>query len=387
MKVQSQIRQNAEEVSSYLTEMNKWENKINKKVTKRSTTTSKALPVRLGSGTVKVIEKPVTENDTAAGHTYDVGYQKWDKFNVDAALEADNDETANQSDENDRGVSEVSSLEDGEIVNLTPASLVKRYSSSSSARAVPVARGIASTKDAETAERERGNEEFSTGNFSAAVKSYTKCLGLKGKNYVAFSNRAMAYIKLKEFIRAETDCSSALSIDPSHIKSLIRRATAKNALGKHRSALADLNTAAIIEPFNKQIRAELQRTREILKSTVNRAPLVSITTAWEDESSSGRMQGPDRGPVHGSDGGPDQGLVHGSDGPKEGPDFETEPDHGSNNGADERANRSQINHNESIIPVIEKTVDAKAELNDNHSKENDTSTRLTIEESDPVQPW
>jgi hypothetical protein len=114
---------------------------------------------------------------------------------------------------------------------------------------------------------------------------------------------------------------------------------------------------------------------------------VSITTAWEDESSSGRMQGPDRGPVHGSDGGPDQGLVHGSDGPKEGPDFETEPDHGSNNGADERANRSQLNHNESIIPVIEKTVDAKAELNDNHSKENDTSTRLTIEESDPVQPW
>jgi hypothetical protein len=39
--------------------------------------------------------------------------------------------------------------------------------------------GIASTKDAETAERERGNEEFSAGNFNAAVKSYTKCLGLK----------------------------------------------------------------------------------------------------------------------------------------------------------------------------------------------------------------
>jgi hypothetical protein len=36
--------------------------------------------------------------------------------------------------------------------------------------------------------------------------------------------------------------------------------------------------------FNsKQIRAELQRTREELKCAVKRAPLVSITTAWEDE--------------------------------------------------------------------------------------------------------
>lgn len=142
MKVQSQIRQNAEEVSSYLTDMAKWEKKINKKDTKRSTTTSKALPVRLGSGTVKVIEKVAYTNDTAAGHTYDVGYKKWDKFNVDAALEADNDENPNDGDEHDNGVSKGNSVEDGEIMNLTPASLVKRYSSSNSTRAVPVARGM-----------------------------------------------------------------------------------------------------------------------------------------------------------------------------------------------------------------------------------------------------
>lgn len=141
MKVQSQIRQNAEEVSSYLTDMAKWEKKINNKDTKRSTTTSKALPVRLGSGTVKVIEKVASTNNTAAGHTYDVGYKKWDKFNVDAALEADNDEIPNDDDV-DNGVSKGDSVEDGEILNLTPASLVKRYSSSNSTRAVPVARGM-----------------------------------------------------------------------------------------------------------------------------------------------------------------------------------------------------------------------------------------------------
>ena len=44
---------------------------------------------------------------------------------------------------------------------------------------VPTARGIAGSKDAETAERERGNTEYECGNFTAAIKSYTKCLGLK----------------------------------------------------------------------------------------------------------------------------------------------------------------------------------------------------------------
>jgi len=71
-------------------------------------------------------------------------------------------------------------------------------------------------------------------------QSYTKCLGLKSKNYVAFSNRAMAYLKLKEFIRAEQDCNFALDIQKDHVKSLMRRATARNALGRHRGALTDL---------------------------------------------------------------------------------------------------------------------------------------------------
>jgi hypothetical protein len=45
--------------------------------------------------------------------------------------------------------------------------------------AVPRARGVASNQDIEVFERERGNEEFKKGNFTEAVKCYTKCLGLK----------------------------------------------------------------------------------------------------------------------------------------------------------------------------------------------------------------
>ena len=44
---------------------------------------------------------------------------------------------------------------------------------------VPKARGQYFFKDPEEEERNRGNQEFKNGNFPAAVKFYTKCLGLK----------------------------------------------------------------------------------------------------------------------------------------------------------------------------------------------------------------
>ncbi|CAM9609582.1 unnamed protein product, partial [Discosporangium mesarthrocarpum] len=99
-----------------------------------------------------------------------------------------------------------------------------------------------------------------------------RCLGLNNKSVLAFSNRAMAYLKLKEYARAEADCTLALELDGSHVKSLHRRAVARNALGKHRAALSDLMTATRADPSAKEIRIELGKTREVLKSTMRHAP-------------------------------------------------------------------------------------------------------------------
>lgn len=70
---------------------------------------------------------------------------------------------------------------------LTPASLIDTVAPhvpSSSSVSVPFARGRYEQRDLEEAERELGNAEFKAGNFTAAVKCYTKCLGLKvGRRY------------------------------------------------------------------------------------------------------------------------------------------------------------------------------------------------------------
>lgn len=44
------------------------------------------------------------------------------------------------------------------------------------------------------------------------------------------------------------DCSCALRISPEHVKSLLRRATARAQLGKYRAAIDDLQTANALDP-------------------------------------------------------------------------------------------------------------------------------------------
>ena len=142
MDTQSQIRHNAEEVSSYLHEMAKWERNINGKILKRKVTSSDARnhSVRVGSGTVKIMDCSSSKN-------------------IEAPLCPNDPHMASE---------------------LTPATLVKGFVLLSTLPAVvPAARGMSSLNDAEASERERGNNEFRIGNFTAAIKSYTKCLGLK----------------------------------------------------------------------------------------------------------------------------------------------------------------------------------------------------------------
>lgn len=201
LKVQAQIRQNAEEISSYLSDLNKWEKSIKKRDQKlRGLEGAKPAPrsVRAGGGTVTVqpstpatnISTPPQETgkvNSAAKHTYDIGYKKWENFDVDAALtevetsdveKTDDDKVKDSDFQNSDLIVEEAANND--TTKLTPASLARKYVHTvQRTNEVPKARGIASTVDGEVAERERGNDEFKLGNFATAVKCYTKCLGMK----------------------------------------------------------------------------------------------------------------------------------------------------------------------------------------------------------------
>jgi len=317
MKIQAQIRQNAEEVSSYLSQLSSWQNSIKKKdqgIVVRATNKAESAPrtasvngksepiltswlsgdvapVRKGVGTVPTVAlAPDGKSSSAANHTYDIGYKKWENFNVDAALAEEDGivsiDTSCPTPPRSQSQSQSQSSQHQQLSkDLNPTTIIPPQAVTTEITpGIPAARGVFVHADAEAAEREIGNKEFANGNFSAAVKSYTKCLGLKSRNYIAFSNRAMAYLKLKEFHRAESDCTNALSLCPTHTKSLLRRATARNALGKHRAALADLFIVQDEDPTNKQARGEIQRTKEALLSAVNRAPMIPLTIELDEDA-------------------------------------------------------------------------------------------------------
>eukprot|EP01039_Chlorochromonas_danica_P008230 gene8230-9077_t len=244
LAVQLQIRQNAEEISSVLRELQGWEKAVQgkdkalrgqKKKAQLTASAAGGEGVRVSGGAVPL----KTSSSTLPQQT------------TDSAA-------------------------------LTPASIVDRVvgsSSSSSSAVVPRPLGTYQPRDVEEVERERGNAEFKAGRFEAAVRCYTKCLGLKARNCLAFSNRAMAFLKMREFSRALSDCNSALAIAPQHVKSLLRRASALAALGRLRAALRDLRQVLEAEPNNKQARADLLQVREQLRNAVARAPLVAVRSA------------------------------------------------------------------------------------------------------------
>ena len=179
--MQAQIRRNAEEVSSYLSEMSKWESKIKHRVTKdrKTNTNQHYLPVREGSGTVKVVDKVVeTEFMSNSANLPLNDDEHVERSQHDILLDRNRDNDCPQY---------------ASTKSLTPASLVEqKHHILPPCVTVPAARGQANLKDVETTERERGNMEYESGNFRAAVKSYSRCLGLKVRSRI-FSVSAEIY--------------------------------------------------------------------------------------------------------------------------------------------------------------------------------------------------
>jgi len=188
------------------------------------------------------------------------------------------------------GTSDVTS--EGERINCD----FTLQSSNSSSSGVEKANSLQYISLNESYERRRGNTLFAERKYVDAIKSYTKCLILNGHSCATcYSNRSMAYLKVKEWGQAEEDASSAIAIDQKHIKSYHRRAMARLRLGKVRAALVDIGAAKSInknsrddlsqkEEFTKLLDREHHRLMKIFLAIVKSSPrrMLEITLSIDD---------------------------------------------------------------------------------------------------------
>jgi tetratricopeptide (TPR) repeat protein len=136
------------------------------------------------------------------------------------------------------------------------------------------------TKSGVEKAREQANALFSKGFFEEASRWFSKCISLidseqisdavgdkqwiSNQRTVLHSNRAFAYIKLCRWEEAESDCSSSLSICPTGVKALYRRALARIELKRFADALTDIENSLQQQPDNADLLALRDRTRERL---------------------------------------------------------------------------------------------------------------------------
>ena len=302
METQLQIRQNATEVQEYMKDLFQWESSIKKKeVQHRAAGMDRsAVPAPRGKAGHLVppapaeLQKPgidpksgrpvsVPSSPAAAAaaalkkrskkkagappaahagaHTYD-HWKKWDKLDLDKMLGSDDEEGEGEGEDED---------EEDEPALQPGSSRAGDVSSSSSSVATshkPAAPQPALQQAADphppvrsqeplTAEawRSRGNELFKVGQHSSAKECYTRSILLDPCS-LAYANRAMAAIKLKDWLGAEEDCTEALQLDPRYTKAYHRRGAARRELGMLLEGAEDFEAALRLEPGNKAIQAE-----------------------------------------------------------------------------------------------------------------------------------
>lgn len=126
--------------------------------------------------------------------------------------------------------------------------------------------------------KEDGNEHFRNGKFEEAIRAYSAGIDKDRYGAVAhllFSNRAMCWLKLEEWDKAEEDATSSIDLVRTYYKAYYRRALARRKKGSLKEARCDLETVLAFAPSDKDTINELKditsalRQDEVKKAAIN----------------------------------------------------------------------------------------------------------------------
>ncbi|KAJ3180974.1 hypothetical protein HDU87_001622 [Geranomyces variabilis] len=117
--------------------------------------------------------------------------------------------------------------------------------------------------------KDAGNAHFKNGQFGDAEASYSLAISALPSGHLLlaalYNNRAAARLKTGHYREAAEDCGVVQSFDPRDVKSLLRRATAYEAMEKWADALEDYRKLMGIDPSVKTASDGLGRCQKALR--------------------------------------------------------------------------------------------------------------------------
>eukprot|EP00462_Mataza_sp_D1_P023455 CAMPEP_0175142270 /NCGR_PEP_ID=MMETSP0087-20121206/12692_1 /TAXON_ID=136419 /ORGANISM="Unknown Unknown, Strain D1" /LENGTH=544 /DNA_ID=CAMNT_0016426027 /DNA_START=60 /DNA_END=1694 /DNA_ORIENTATION=- len=119
--------------------------------------------------------------------------------------------------------------------------------------------------------KESGNDAFKKGQLDEAIDFYSKAVLLDPVNdqynSILYCNRAAAYMRKKDWLKGEYDCSRALDRNPRYIKAFTRRGQCKIENEKFEDAVKDYEKAAQLAPDDKEVAKQLKNAKLELKKS------------------------------------------------------------------------------------------------------------------------
>ncbi|XP_049872197.1 small glutamine-rich tetratricopeptide repeat-containing protein alpha-like [Pectinophora gossypiella] len=99
----------------------------------------------------------------------------------------------------------------------------------------------------------KGNECVKNEKFIEAVLHYTQAIKLDPCNYVLYSNRSFAFLKLDQHYLSLQDANETVRLQPMWAKGYFRRAEVEAASGLHDEAIISYTRALQLDPQNTKL--------------------------------------------------------------------------------------------------------------------------------------
>ncbi|XP_030756696.1 serine/threonine-protein phosphatase 5-like [Sitophilus oryzae] len=118
--------------------------------------------------------------------------------------------------------------------------------------------------------KELGNKAVKENKFQEAILHYTHAIKLEGENYTLYSNRSLAFLKIKQYYFAIDDARETINLNPAWPKGYFRKGEVEFATGHYNDAYESYKAALKLKPDDIIILEALNRAaKELIRQTEN----------------------------------------------------------------------------------------------------------------------